>query len=170
MDKGGGNGLGEKHWHFSLVAAGKAEYPAVGTVWLPWWLRWESVCLQCRRPRFNPWVGKIPWRRKWQSTPVLLPGESHGQRSLVGTWCKEVTHRNRPCGWERLKAGGEGEDRGSDGWMASLTRWTWVWASSGSWWWTGRPGMLQYMGSPRVGHDCVTELTELVCHYQPIAS
>ena len=41
-------------------------------------------CLQCRRPRFNPWVGKIPWRRKWQPTPVILPGKSHGQRSLVG--------------------------------------------------------------------------------------
>ena len=44
----------------------------------------KSVCLQCWRPRFNPWVGKIPWRRKWQPTPVLLPGKSHGQRSLVG--------------------------------------------------------------------------------------
>ena len=51
---------------------------------LPWWLRWESVCLQCRRPGFNPWVGKNSWRRKWQPTPVLLPGESHGWRSLVG--------------------------------------------------------------------------------------
>ena len=50
----------------------------------PWWLRWQSICLRCRRPRFDPWVGKIPWRRKWQSTPVLLPGKSHGQRSLVG--------------------------------------------------------------------------------------
>ena len=49
-----------------------------------WWLRRESICLQCRRPGFDPWVGKIPWRRKWQSTPVLLPGKSHGQRSLVG--------------------------------------------------------------------------------------
>ena len=47
------------------------------------WLRRESVCLQCRRPGFDPWVGKIPWRRKWQPTPVLLPGKSHGQRSLV---------------------------------------------------------------------------------------
>ena len=58
----------------------------------PWWLRWQSICLRCRRPRFDPWVGKIPWRRKWQSTPVLLPGKSHGQRSLVGysPWgCKE---------------------------------------------------------------------------------
>ena len=51
--------------------------------WLPWWLRWLSVCLQCRRPRFEPWVGKIPWRRKWQPTPGLLPGKSHGQRNLV---------------------------------------------------------------------------------------
>ena len=51
---------------------------------LPWWLRRWSVCLQCGRPGFNPWFGKILWRRKWQSTPVLLPGKSHGQRSLVG--------------------------------------------------------------------------------------
>ena len=47
-------------------------------------LEWVSVCLQCRRPGFDPWVGKIPWRRKWQPTPVFLPGESHGRRSLVG--------------------------------------------------------------------------------------
>ena len=51
---------------------------------LPWWLRDYSVRLQCKRPGFNPWVGKIPWRRKWQPTPVFLPGESHGRRSLVG--------------------------------------------------------------------------------------
>ena len=59
---------------------------------LPWWLRQLSICLQCRRPGFDPWVGKIPWGRKWKSTPVLLPGKSHGQRSLVGyiPWdCKE---------------------------------------------------------------------------------
>ena len=55
---------------------------------------------------------------------------------------------------ERLKAGGEGDDRGWDGWMASPTRWTWVWASSGSWW-TGKPGALQSMGSQRVGHDWI---------------
>ena len=51
---------------------------------LPWWLRRKSICLQCWRPGFDPWVGKIPWRREWQPTPVLLPGKSHGQRSLVG--------------------------------------------------------------------------------------
>ena len=60
-------------------------------------------------------------------------------------------------------AGGEVDDRGWDGWMASLTQQTWVWVNSGSWWWTGRPVMLQFMGSQRVGHDWVTELnwTEL---------
>ena len=51
---------------------------------LPWWLRWWRIHLQCRRPRFNPLVGKIPWRRKWQPTPVFLPREFHGQRNLVG--------------------------------------------------------------------------------------
>ena len=54
------------------------------TIGLPWWLRWQSVCLQCGRPGFNPWVRKILWRRKWQPTPVFLPGESQGRRSLVG--------------------------------------------------------------------------------------
>ena len=60
--------------------------------------------------------------------------------------------------WEGLGAGGEGDDRRWDGWMASLTRWTWVWVNSGSWWWTGRPGMLWFMGSQRVRHDWATEL------------
>ena len=52
-------------------------------LFLPWWLRWLSVSLQCGRPRFDPWVGKILWTRKWQPTPVVLTGKSHG-RSLVG--------------------------------------------------------------------------------------
>ena len=51
---------------------------------LVWWLRQLRICLQCRRPRFDPWVRKIPWRREWQSPPVFLDGEFHGQRSLVG--------------------------------------------------------------------------------------
>ena len=63
------------------------------------------------------------------------------------TWCEELTHGKRPWWWERLKARGEGDDRGWDGWMESLTQWTWVWASSESWWWTGKPGVLQSMGS-----------------------
>ena len=70
---------------------------------------------------------------------------------------EELTNWKRPWCWERLKAGGEGGDRGWDGWMASLMQWTWVWASSGSWWWTGKPGVLQPWGR-RVRHDWVTEL------------
>ena len=66
--------------------------------------------------------------------------------NTLATWCKELTHLKRPWCWERLKAGGEGDDRGWDGWMASPTQWTWVWVNSGSWWWTGRPGVLRSMG------------------------
>ena len=75
-----------------------------------------------------------------------------------GYWCKELTPLKRPWCWERLRAGGEGDDRGWDGWMASLTRWTWVWVNSGSLWWTGRPGVLQSMVLQRVGHNWATEL------------
>ena len=78
--------------------------------------------------------------------------------STLATWCEKLTHWKRSWCWERSKAGGEGDDRVWDGWMASLTQWTWVWASSGSWWWTGRPGMLRFMGSLRVGHDWAIEL------------
>ena len=67
--------------------------------------------------------------------------------NTLATWCEELTHWKRPWCWERLKAGGEGDDRGWDGWMASLTQWTWVWVDSGSWWWTGRAGVLWFMGS-----------------------
>ena len=70
---------------------------------------------------------------------------------------KNWLNLKRPWCWERLKAG-EGDDRGWDCWMASLTQWTWIWVNSGSWWWTGRPGVLQSMGSQRVGHNWVTEL------------
>ena len=80
-------------------------------------------------------------------TPILWP-----------TWCEELTHWKRPWCWERLTAGGEGDDRGWDGWMSSPTGWTWVWVSSWSWWWTGKPGVLQSTGSQRVRHDWATEL------------
>ena len=92
---------------------------------------------------------RVPWTarrsRSWNSNTLAIR-------------CEEMTHWKRPWHWERLKAGGEGGSRGWDGWMASPTRWTWVWASSGSWWWTGRPGVLQAMGSQRVRHDWATEL------------
>ena len=75
------------------------------------------------------------------------------------TWCEELTHLKRPWCWETVKAGGEGDDRGWDGWMASPTQWTWIWVNSGIWWWTGRSGVLQSMGLQRVRHDW-TELTD----------
>ena len=78
--------------------------------------------------------------------------------STLTTSCEELIHWKRLWCWERLGAGGEGDDRGWDGWMASLTRWTRVLVNSGSWWWTGRPGMLQFMGSQGVRHDWATEL------------
>jgi len=83
--------------------------------------------------------------------------------NTLTTWCKELTDWKRPWCWERLKAEGEGADRGWDDLPASLTQWPWVWASSRSWWWTGKPGELQSMGSQRVRRDWVTELnwTEL---------
>ena len=78
--------------------------------------------------------------------------------STLAILCKVLTHWKRLWCWEGLWAGGEGDDRGWDGWMASLTWWTGVWVNSGSWWWTGRLGMLRFMGPQRVGHDWATEL------------
>ena len=78
----------------------------------------------------------------------------------VGTFIKRLLLEKTWC-WERLKAGVEGDDREWGGWMASLTKRTWVWVNSGSWWWTGRPGVLQSTGSQRLGHDWATELNWL---------
>ena len=86
---------------------------------------------------------QIHWKDWWWSW----------NSNTLATWCEELTHLKRDWCWERLKAGGEGNDRGWDGWMSSPTQWTWVWINSGSWWWTGRPGVLRFMGSQRVGHD-----------------
>ena len=78
--------------------------------------------------------------------------------NTLATSCEELTYWKRLWCWEGLGAEGEGDDRGWDGWMASRTRWTWVWVNSRSWWWTGRPCVLRFMGSQRVGHDWATEL------------
>ena len=67
--------------------------------------------------------------------------------NTLATWCEELTHWERPWFWERLRAGGEGDDQGWDGCMVSPNQWTWVWVYSNSLWWTGRPGMLRFMGS-----------------------
>ena len=78
--------------------------------------------------------------------------------NTLATSFEELTHWKRLWWWEGLGAGGEGDDRGWDGWMASPTQWTWVWVNSGSWWWTWRPGVLRFMGSQRVRHNWATEL------------
>ena len=80
--------------------------------------------------------------------------------NTFATCCEELTHWKRPWCWERLRARGEGADRGSDGWMILLTQWTWVWANSGRQWRTGKPGMLQSTGSQRVGCGLATELQQ----------
>ena len=87
---------------------------------------------------------------------------------FFGHLMEELTHLKRLWCWERSKAGGERGDRGWDGWMASLTWWTWVWASSRSWWWIGKPGNLQFMGSQRVRYDWATELRLFLCHTYPV--
>ena len=79
--------------------------------------------------------------------PWIFTGRTEAEvPNTLATWCEQLTHWKIFWCWERLKAGGEGDDRGWDGWMAALTQWTWVWASSGRWWKTGKPGRLQSMG------------------------
>ena len=108
---------------------------------------------------------RVPWtgRRSNQSILKEINPNFHWKdwcwswsSNTLATWCEDPTHWKRPWCWERLKAG-EGDNRRCDGWMASLTQWTWVWASSGRWWRTGKPNVLQSMGSQRVRHDWVTE-------------
>ena len=93
---------------------------------------------------------RVPWTAQRSSQSILkeispeysLEGLSWSWNcNTLATWCEELTHLKRPWCWERLKAEEEGDDRGWDGWMASLTQWTWVWVNSGSWWWTGRPAV-----------------------------
>ena len=136
---------------------------------------WELDCKESWVPKnwcfLNCFVGEDPW----ESLGLQDPTSPSLGRSVLGvhwedwcwswnsntlaTWCKEQTHWKRPWCWQRLRAGGEEDNRRWDGWMASSPQWTWAWVDSGSWWWTGRPGMLQFMGSQRVGHNSATELT-----------
>ena len=126
--------------------------------WVP-----KNWCLSCGWRRLL----RVPWTARRSNQSILK--ESSPKYSLEGlmlklklqylaTWCEEWTHLERPWCWERLKAGEEGNNRGWDGWMASPTQWIWVWASSRSWWRTGKPGVLQSIGSQRVRYDLVTEL------------
>ena len=109
---------------------------------------------------------RVPWTARRSNQSILKKSVLNvhwkdwcwsWNSNTLATWCKQLTHL-RPWCWERLQVGGEGDDRGWDGWMASLTWWTWVWVNSGSWWWTVRPGLLQFMESQRIRYDWATEL------------
>ena len=129
----------------------KAECRRIEAFELWCWRRLSRVHLTARSSNqsilkeINPDILWRNWYWSWSS-------------NTLATWCEELTHLKRPWCWERLKVGGEGDDRGWDDWMASLIQWTWVWVNSGSWWWTEGPGVLQSMGSQRVRHDWVTEM------------
>ena len=123
--------------------------------------RIDAIELQCLRRLL-----RVPWTARRSNQSILK--EISPEYSLEGLMLKlklqyfghlirRANSLQKPWCWERLKAGGEKNDRGWDGWMASPTQWTWVWTSSGRWWRPGKPDMLQSMGSQRVGHDWVTE-------------
>ena len=99
---------------------------------------------------YSPRYSHLPLYQSWAFTEGLM--------LKLNLLMRRADSLKRPWCWERLRAGGEGDDRGWDGWIGSLTQWTWVWVDSRSWWWTGRPGVLRFMGSQRVGHDWATEL------------
>ena len=111
---------------------------------------------------------RVPWTARRSNQSILKeisPDWCWSWNSnTLATWCEELTHWKIAWCWERLKARGEGDDRGWDGWMASLTQWTWVWVKSGCWWWTGRPGMLRSMVSQRVRHNWATEPNWMLNH------
>ena len=115
------------------------------------WLRAENGYSQ-RRWRLSEAQEKDAWGRHCFT---------HSANKHLPSTCY-VTHWKRLWCWEGLGAGGKGDDRGWDGWMASPTR-RWIWVNSRRWWWTGRPGVLEFMGSQRVGHDWATELDWKVC-------
>ena len=135
------------------------------------WESWTIKKAECRRiVTFELWCWRkllrVPWTARRSNQSILkeigpgcsLEGLMKLKFQYLATWCKEMTHWKSPWCWERLRAGGEGDDRGWDGWMASPTQWTWVWVDSRCWWWTGKPGVLWFMGWQRVRHDWATEL------------
>ena len=136
---------------------------------------WTTKKAECRRiAAFQLWCWRsllrVPWITRRSNQSILRKSilnihwkDWYWSSNTSAIWHEELTHWKRPWCWERWKAGGEGDDRGWDGWMASLTQWTCVWVNSGSWWWTGRPGMLRSMGLQRVGCDWATELNCSLC-------
>ena len=137
----------------------KAEHRRIDAFELWCWRRLLRVLWTARRRSNQSILKEISPECSLEGLMVKLKLQCYGHLML--------THWKRPWCWERFKAGGEGDDRGRDGWMASRIQWTWVWASSRRWWRTGRPGMLQSMRSQRVGHDWVTkqQQTQLQFHF-----
>ena len=129
----------------------KAEHQRIDAFELWCWRRLLRVPWTARRSLVNPRGNQSFW---------IFIGRTDAEAesfNALATLCKELTHSKRRWCWEGLKAGREGDDRGWNGWIASLTRWTWVWASSRRWWRTGKPGMLQSTGLQKVGHEWATE-------------
>ena len=131
------------------------------------WCFWTMVFKKTLELWCSRRLLRVPWTAKRSTQSILKEINSNvhwknwwwsWNSNTLATWCEELTHWKRPGCWERLKAGREGDDRGWDGWMASLTQWTWVWASFGSWWWTGKPGVLPSMVLQKVRHEWMTEL------------
>ena len=98
-----------------------------------------------------------PVHPKWNQSWIFI-GRTDAEAESAILWLPDAKNSLENWCWERLKAGGERDDRGWDGWMASPTRWTWVWTSPGSWWWTGKSGVLQSIGLQKVGYAWATEL------------
>ena len=125
-----------------------------------WTQKNRCFSMWCRR-RFL----RVPWtaRRSNQSILKKINPQYSFERLIVklqyfGHLMQRADSMEKTLMLGKIRAGGQGDNRGCDGWMASLTRRTGVWVSSVSWWWTGRPGMLWFMGSQRVGHDWATDL------------
>ena len=132
----------------SLVAQRLKHLPPMRETWV-WSLGWEDPLGKEMAIHSSILASRIPWTEKPSRS------QSTGSQRVRHDW---VTSPKLTWCWEGLGAGGKEDDRGWDGWMGSPTRWSWVWVNSGSWWWTGRAGVLQFMGSQRVGDDWVTEL------------
>ena len=128
---------------------------------VPCWESWKVEKAKFSYTIFRQ--SQVPWQRF--SISMTLPRQTHSLTlcnflsivCLMWVVWAFLIHLKRLWCWEGLRAG-EGDDRGWDGWMASPTPWTWIWVRSGRWWRTGRPGVLQFVGSQRVGHDWATEL------------
>ena len=132
--------------------------------------RIDAFELWCWRRHLRvPWTAGDPTRKEISPEYSLEELMMKLKLQSFGHLMRRADSFAKTC-WERLRAGGEADNKGWDGWMASLTRWTWVWVNSGSWWWTRRPGVLCSMRSQGVRHNSATEmkLTEPQCHLSPL--